>query len=685
MIKKPKKLKLEDLKRAKNIVPLLDSETLAEVAREVIRGYDIDEDSRTTWRSNISEATDLAMQVMEDKDFPWEGASNIKYPLIAEAAIDFASRAGPEILKDGRIVKGRTVGADPDGTKWERSERVSEYMSYDLTCKSPDWVEGTDKLLQILPILGTVFKKTYYNEIERRICSDLCLPHNIVVNFGAQSLDAARRVTHVLKFHKNDIISRQRKGLFITEDASGKEIDLCSLAPPVYNADTMGYQQPPDELDPELQFLEQQCFFDLDGDGYREPYVVTAHRESGIVFRIKARFQDIEYNSAGSVVRITPVQYFTDYHFIRSFDGGFYSIGFGILLLPLNKAINTLFNMLIDSGTLNTLQGGIIGSGIRLKNGELKFKMGRWQNVSLAAGEEIAKNIFPWPTKEPSSVLFQLLGMLIQIGKEFTSTTDVMQGNQPAQNVSSNTISQLIEQGSKTNTNINKRVYRSLTSEYRKIYYLNYMYLSNKDYQAVLDNPDAIVKQDFDLYSMDVYPVADPSLATETQRIMKATAMLSMTTANKREAELYLANTMQIDKDVIAKIFPEKQDPQPEMLKMQAEMQKVQAEIANLSAQATLRSQEVQLMQLKFAQEQKFSDAQIQYYQALIWQIQQNAAHNLRKDMIVNDKMQRQEGLKQAIAQNKAELSAHAAALDEIKVAHEIVNNTDNNKEEPNG
>lgn len=673
------KLTIEQLSNSKNIAKLLAKEKLYEISREVLDGYRIDEDSRESWRSNIAEATDLAMQVMDEKSFPWEGCSNIKYPLIAEAAIDYASRTGPEILRDDRIVKGKVTGLDPDSSKFRRSNRVCEFMSYDLMCKSPDWADGMDKLIQILPILGTVFKKTYYNEIERRICSDLCLPHNIVVNFGAQSLDAARRVTHILQFHKNDIISRQRGGIFLINDADDKPIDIDSLSPGV---STDGNVVAYDDVDPELQFLEQHCYIDLDEDGYREPYIVTLHKDSGIVFRIKARFRSVEYNNTGKVIRIIPIQYFTDYHFIRSFNGGYYSIGFGVLLLPLNKSINTVFNMLIDSGTLNTVQGGIIGSGIRLKNGELKFRMGRWQNVALAAGEDIAKNIFPWPTKEPSQTLFQLLGLLIQIGKEFTASTDIMNGSQPAQNVASNTVSQLIEQGSKTHTNINKRVYRSATSEFQKIYYLNATYLQDEIYKRVLDDPEADVKKDFELDTLDIYPVADPTLSTESQRMLKAMTVQQFQTVDRRQAELYAVETMQLDKATIEKLFPDQanQPPSPEMVKMQTEIQKIQAEIVNISAQATLKSQEIQIMMRKSVQDIKFSNAQIEYYAALVFQIQQNAQHNLRKDMITNEKMQNQEGLKQVMAQHKMQIDNHGEALKEVELAHEIVASKEDKK-----
>lgn len=661
-------LTIDELKKSVNVAELLSDDKLARIAGECVRGYDIDEDSRESWKSTVKDAMDIAMQVMEEKSFPWQNASNIKFPLITQASIDYASRTIPEIIQNEYIVKINVEGLDSDGAKYRRATRVADYISYDLVCRSPDWVEGMDKLLQILPVLGTVFKKTYYSDIERRNCSDLCSPDKICVNYGVQSLESARRVTHLLTFYQNDIITRQRKGIFLEKFDNGKPLEAKSLS-------SNGEGIANDDCDKPLTFLEQHCWLDLDEDGYKEPYIVTLHKDSKQIFRIVSRFKSVELNKNNKVVQIVPEQYFTDYHFIRSPDGGFYSMGFGSLLLPLNNAINSLINMLIDSGTLNTVQGGIIGKGIRLKNGELQFKMGRWQYLDCASGDDISKQIFPWPTKEPSQTLFQLLGLLMQVGKDLTSSTDILNGKQPAQNVAGYTASQLIEQGTKVFIAINKRVYRSLKKEYQKLLELYSKHTSNKDYQNVLDDPEADTKTDFDLSDLNIYPIADPSLSTASQKISRAGMVQQLRTVDPREADIYFLESMQLDQSTIDRLLP-KQDPNapppPDVQKVMAEIAQIQITGQNIQAQIALQAQKMQLDQVQMQQNIKESEARIANYAQLISKSQQDALHNLRKDGITTEKMQSQETIKAATLGHKIKIDDHEAALKEVQVAHEI-------------
>lgn len=625
---------IEQLQKSKNIATMLDAQQLCEIGQCVVKGYEIDEDSRKEWKDTVDQAMDIAKQVMEQKSFPWPNASNIKFPLITRAAIDYASRTLPEVIQNDKIVKASIVGSDPDNKKYERAMRVSSYMSYQLITESPDWVEGTDTLLQILPVLGTVFKKTYYSTIDKCCKSELCVPDKIVVNYESKSLESARRITHILSLYTNDVIERQRNGIFLEKNKDGKAIELECLKPidAAYG-----------DEDSALTFLEQCCYLDLDDDGYKEPYVVTVHKESGQVFRIVHRFEEVEKTSSGKIAKIVPVQYYTDFHFIRSPDGGFYSMGFGSLLLPVNKAINTLINQLIDSGTLNNTQGGLIGRGLRLKNSEIKFKMGQWQVLDSATGDDLSKNIFPWPTKEPSQTLFSLLSLLMQVGQDLSSTTDVLSGKQAAQNVASSTISQLVEQGTKVFVAINKRLYRSLRKEYQKIYKHNSEWLSQDQYMNVLDDQQADVKKDFALDNLDVFPVADPSISTESQRIMRAGIVQTLRTADPREADRLLLQSMQIDKDLIDRILPPPDPnapPPPEAMKIQAEIQKMQAEIGKISAEATLAAEQNSMASSKLMQDMKESDARINEAVARVWKMQQDAAHNMRIDMISGNEME---------------------------------------------
>lgn len=650
-----KKISLEQLKNSPNVAELLDPKDLALIGDQVVNGYNIDEDSRSEWKSTIEKAMDIAKQIMEPKSFPWPGAANIKMPIITKACIEYASRTLPELIQNDKIVKGIVVGQDPEGLKQLRCDRVSRYMSYQLLTKSPDWEEGTDSLLQTLPVLGTVFKKTYYSETEKRCKSEMCVPENIVVNYNTQSLETSRRVTHTLVMYSNDILERQRRGLYL-------DIPITEL--------TSSDRAYTDDEDFPINILEQHCYLDLDDDDYKEPYIVLVHKESRKVLRIVSRFKNIEEKN-GKVVRIDADQYFTDYHFIRSPDGGFYSMGFGSLLLPINTTINTITNQLLDSGTLSNTQGGFLGRGLRIKNGEVKVKMGEWKVLDAASGTSIKENIFPLPVREPSSTLLQLLQLMLQEAKDLSSTTDVLLGKQPAQNVASGTISQLVDQGTKVFAAINKRVYRGQKKEYQKIYDLNFKYLSNEEYRNVLDDPEADVKKDFEPESMDIYPISDPTLSSEQQRISRASMIQQLPTVDRRAADEMVLEAMQVEDSVKKKLLPEPDPdapPPPEVQKIMAEIQQIQAEVAKISAEATLSAEKVGIEQIKTQVDAKESEARIQEAAARVWKMQEDARHNRIKDQIQMAKMQYEGALKDANLMSSVNNDNHDKMVEQARV-----------------
>ncbi len=656
-------IELDTIQSENNLTHLLDEKQLAMIGQQVVNGYRADEASREEWRDTVEQAMSIAKQIIEVKNTPWPNASNVKFPLITMAAIDFASRTIPEIIPNGNIVKVRVIGMDSDDSKYKRSMRVADFMSYQLSQESPDWEDGMDKLLQVLAVVGTAFKKTYYSELEKRFVSELCLPDKIVINHTVQSLETARRVTHVIELCQNDIISRQRQGMY------NEDIDPKLLRPETYVGDDDDFS---------IDLLEQHCWLDLDDDGYKEPYIVTVHERSGSVLRIVSRVDSIKRNSRKEVYQIVPKQYFTDFHFIRSPDGGFYSMGFGSLLLPLNDSVNTIINQLIDAGTLNNMQGGFIGRGIRIKNGEFKIKMGEWKCVDTQSGANLAQNIFPMPTKEPSSTLFSLLGMLIQIGKDLSSTTDVMKGKQPAQNVATGTINTLMEQGTKIFGAINKRVYRSLKKEYTKIYAINRDNLDNKYYKSVLDDEEADVKKDFESENIDIAPVADPTMSSMAMRLNRGQIMSQLRTVNPRAVDTYILESMQLDKSQIDTLLPAPDPnapPPPETQEIMAKIQLMQVQMQQIMSQIDLAQGENVLKAAKTKADTDMSKVLTQESIARVWKMQKDALHNDEKNKIVATKMQSEQVLKHDNADHsklmdavKSNLEAEAISVKDKKV-----------------
>lgn len=578
------KLKLEEIVGNTNLAQILTEKELSFIGETVVDGYENDMYSRSEWEEKLEEWNRLALQVKETKTFPWAGAANVKYPLITNAALQYSSRAYPALVNGANIVRGRVIGFDPDGSKMERAIRVGRHMSYQLLEQMDDWEEQMDRLLFALPIVGCMFKKTYYDAVKQKNVSEVVYPKELVVNYYATTLEDAQRITHVLKMSDNDIYERIMSGVYLDQDLEKPQQDDTQGA-----ADQAQGFTPPETQDETVPYeiLEQHCYFDLDGDGYAEPYIVTVDSVSRQVLRVVARFDEegVNYNDEGDILSIDADHYYTKYSFIPSTDGSFYDIGFGILLGPINDTVNTLINQLLDAGSLANMQGGFISRGIRVKNGNRPFTLGEWKYVN-SAGDDLRKGIVPLPTKEPSNVLFQMLNMMISVGEKISSSTEMMSGQIPGQNTKATVAMAAIDQGMKVFMSIHKRVHRSLAKEYKKLYRLNSLYMPAQDYFTVLDLGSEQAAQigisDYDRDNIDIAPASDPNIATEEQRLSKVQALfelIQMGTVNPQEVtKRYLIATEQPNIEPLMQL-PE-QGPSEETLRLEFEKEKFAEESA---------------------------------------------------------------------------------------------------------
>ena len=535
----------------------LNGDLLENIGRKVYEGYEIDYNSLAKWRELNKEALELAMQVEERKTSPWDGAANVKYPLITTACIQFSSRVLPNIIKGPDVVKARVLGEDPQGIKAGKAERVSKHMSWQLLEEMNEWEEDVDRLFSSLPCLGCMFKKTYFDPTKQRNVSERILPQNVVVHIHSKSLESAARITHILELSPNEVTEKIRSGYF-------NEIDLPTHSLSINENDNRSY----DEDAPHV-FLEQHSWLDLDEDGYKEPYIVTIHKDTKQVARITARFEpeDVEINN-GKVVRIKPLHYFTKYSFIPAIDGSFYDMGWGTLLSPLNKTVNQTLNQLLDAGTLANMQSGFLGRGIQLGRGKsgdnINFKPGEWKPINIT-GDDLRKSIYPLPVKEPSTVLYSLLGFMVDVAERLSAVTDVLMGESPGQDVPATTTLALIEQGLKLFGAIYKRIYRSMRSEYKKLFRLNSIYLNERNYYELLDDRQAVFQEDYNLNQLDILPVADVSEITDTQKLIKAQSLLQIPGLNQDEVKRRYLEALDIP-DVDALLQVPEAKPDPEMI-----------------------------------------------------------------------------------------------------------------------
>ena len=489
-----------------NLAEDQEDDNLRSIGQRVVREYKLDKNSRGEWEERQQEYVETAKQVTEEKSYPWPGAANVKYPLLTEAALEFNARAYPEIVQGNNVVKSQVVGSDEDGEKQKRGDRVEKYQNYQLLHEMEDWSEGMDRLLLILPIVGTCFKKTYYDATLMRPVSDLVPAENLVINFDAPSMARAPRITQEFWLYKHEIEERKRSEVF-------RDVDLR------LPQDSDGDEDAPHK------FLEQHRREDIDGDGYPEPIIVVVHCDSGTVMRIVANYEedgiDVDVRT-GEVVRLEPVKYFTKYGFIPNPDSSIYDLGFGDLLRSLQGSIDTTVNQMLDAGHLQNSNFFFYGRGARMKSGEKKIAPGRGVPVETNGGS-LRENIYVPNFSGPSSVLFNLLGMLTEAGTSITSVKGVMQGDMPA-NAQPTTVMALIEQGMKKFGAVYKRVHRALGEEVQKLYRINSKYLDPEKYFRTLDDsePMQIMAEDFDNEHVDIVPVSDPTVLSDQHRLAKA-------------------------------------------------------------------------------------------------------------------------------------------------------------------
>jgi chaperonin GroES len=630
------KLSLAEILQADNVADLLDEDDLTTISQQVKEDYNTDLRSCAFRLKHLKDITELAMIIAKQKSYPWTGASNIVYPLIANACVEFGASCYPEMIKDENVVKAKVIGKDDGkqmidadgvpmidpqsgqpimqnvGEKQKRGDRVSTLMNYQLIEEQTWWESDTDKLVHALPTLGDIFRKVYYDPIREMPISELVFPDKLIINNGARDIDSAT-VTQIIELYPQEVMERIRSGIFknfdfqFDDDSSDGATTAQSI-----NSDLEITQS--EGINSKLHvFLEQHTWYDMDKDGFPEPYIITVHQNDMKVVRIIPRFKqaEVKYNSKKEVKYIKAQKYFVHYKFIPSPDGSFYSLGFGHLLYNLNKGINSSVNQLIDAGHLNITGGGFIAKGIKMKGGRVALSPGEWRIVDVG-GDDLQRGIVPLPTPQPSQVLFTLIGALIDAGKQLGAFSDVLSG-QTAGNVQATTMISMIEQGLKKFKSIYKRLYKAEKDEFKLLYDINSEYLSPEKYAEILDEPvtEVDVKADFNKRGYDICPVADIDAVTNFQRMAMAQFYMGfiqdpyVNPLEIRKRIFEAVNAEDINKIIVAP------QPQPDPLlqieqmknetknreldiksqevmanieRLRLELQKMEAEIANIHA-----------------------------------------------------------------------------------------------------
>jgi len=670
-----------------NLADRFEPEDLKRVGLWAQDGYRRDLGTRTKWAQRMNAAMDLAMQIQKGKSFPWEGCSNVAFPLVTIATMQYHARAYPSIIDGTQVVKMRVLGDDPDGALKARADRVSTYMSWQVLEEDEGWEEGQDSLLINYAVMGTAFKKSYRDSSKGRNASELVFARDLVLDYWTASLPDCPRMTHVIPLYRNEIYEKAKRGEFcdVLEEAWYKATPADRTTEASIQAEKdnrAGTSKPQgDETTPFIT-LEQHVSVDLDGDGYAEPYIITIEDSTGTVLRIVTNFERVEdierkgVNAAGTpgwwndeIIKITPLQYFTRYVFLPSPDGGIYGLGFGILLGPLNEAVNSLINQLVDAGTMATTAGGFLARSAKMRSGTYRFSPLEWKRVD-ASGDDLQKSIYPLPVREPSNVLFQLLGLLIEYTNRISGTTETLVGENPGQNTPAETSRTMLEQGEKVYSAIFKRCWRSMKEEFKKLYKLNGMYMEES---VKFGQGKGVMRSDFLSDPRAIVPAADPNITSRAQKVQLASTLkqVAYTTPgyNYVEAEKNWLHAMGVEgADVL---YPGPGKTPKDLPPLGGEDPKITVAKIKAEADTQTKMAKLQVDQALFAQELMHT---YELNQAKIMELMASAeyimadAENLKDDKVIKRINAHVEMMRQ---QNAQVLERARTMLEGIRVSNE--------------
>jgi hypothetical protein len=510
--------------------------------------------------------------------------SKVIYPLLASANIQLASRLIPHLVRNDKVAECAVLGPDPDGTKAKKAEMVSNFFSYDLLIDSKSWLKESHKLIQMLCSWGTAYRKIYYDESQDKVLSEVLSPEDVVINSNTSSLEKSRRITVKYYMTKNEITEQIRSDKFLDVD-----VDKFKVGPTDEDLQDLL------DTNPVYEILGQFCYLDLDDDGYEEPYYVYFHKAGEQILGIYPAYdvEDIHVNAKGKIKKIIPRLDIVDYHCIDDPEGKFHSMGLNHLLFHQNKSITSILRMLIDSGTLANQQGGFVTKAFKTKKRIVKQELGQFTQLEIPPNVDIRSQIMPLPFKEPSQVLFSLLGLLIEAGKETGFVTQALTGDAEGQNVPATTMLAIIEQGTRAFKPMIQKLYHSQKNDLELRFFLYGKY-SNLDRFIKYSDVDIQISKDiFDNSQLDIMPVADPTQSSEAHRYIKLQFLQQlmqtplMNVLNPQALAKRIFKDMQIENpdELIAPPAPPQPDPKVMELQMKHQISTAKLELDRIREQ----------------------------------------------------------------------------------------------------
>ena len=498
-----------------NLAEFIDDDELKIMASDLLADFQADRESRSDWARAYVKGLDLLGMKIEDRQQPWAGASGVFHPLLTEAVVRFQAQAMGEIFPASGPVRTKIVGKQaPDKT--DQANRVQNEMNYLLTEEMSEYRDETEQMLFKLPIAGSAFKKVYYDPLMERPCAMFVPSEDFVASYGASDLKTCPRYTHVMKKTANEVLQLQVNGFY-------KEGELPEPTP-----DYSDIQEKYDELDGEEAVIEDddrhtilEMHVDMnmpeefeDPDGIARPYVVTVDKSSSTILAIRRNWYEEDEKKRKRM-------HFVHYRYLPGL--GFYGTGLIHLMGGLAKSATSILRQLIDAGTLSNLPAGLKARGLRIKGDDTPLMPGEFRDVDVPGGA-IRDSITFIPYKEPSSVLFSLLGNIVEEGRRIGSVADMQVGDMNP-NAPVGTTLALMERSMKVLSGVQARLHASLKNELRILAKIIHDYMPSEysyDTEGSFDR-----KSDFDK-RVDVIPVSDPNAATMSQRVMQYQAAIQL-------------------------------------------------------------------------------------------------------------------------------------------------------------
>jgi uncharacterized LabA/DUF88 family protein len=542
-----------------NLAELLPEEVLGKLGSELAANYMQYKSSRKDWEDSYTKGLDLLGFKYENPTQPFQGASGATHPVLAEAVTQFQAQAYKELLPATGPVHTQIVGL-ADRAREEQSNRVKEFMNYQLMDVMKEYEPEFDQMLFYLPLAGSAFKKVYYDEILGRAVSKFVPADDLVVPYTATSLEDAESVIHMIKMSENEVRKKQVSGFY-------KDIDIT----PGYNEETE-VEKKERELEGVKKTRDEDIFTileihtDLDLEGFEDkdsggeptgiklPYIVTLEMGSREILSIRRNFQAEDPTKS-------KIDYFVHFKFLPGM--GFYGFGLIHMIGGLSRTATTALRQLLDAGTLSNLPAGFKQRGIRVRDEAQAIQPGEFRDVD-APGGSIKDAFMPLPFKEPSPTLLQLMGIVVSAGQRFAAIADMQVGDGNQQAAVGTTIA-LLERGSRVMSAIHKRLYVAMKSEFKLLAGVFKTYLPQEYPYDVVGGQRNIKVADFD-DKVDIIPVADPNIFSQSQRISLAQTELQLAMSNPKMHNLYEAfHAMYTAIGVknIDKILPPPQQPQP--------------------------------------------------------------------------------------------------------------------------